>query len=89
VKLEPMIKMEAEKEPTLGSVEKEKRISFQNRLKTKNCTWRITRKIRKEIIWNSSRKSMIKKHLEGPTGDGKRNQHKDPHVDDTVELLGM
>jgi len=56
-----MIKMEVGKEPTLGSVEKEKRISFQNRLKTKNCTWRITRKMRKKIIQNSSsRKSMTK-----------------------------
>jgi len=61
VKLEPMIKMEVEKEPTLGSVEKEKRINFWNRLKINNYTWRITRKMRKKIIQNSSsRKSMTK-----------------------------
>jgi len=65
VKLEPMIKMEVEKEPTLGSVEKEKRISFWNRLKTKSCKLRITRKMKKEIILNSSsRKSIIKNSIQ-------------------------
>jgi len=28
-------------------------------------------------------------HPEELKGDGKRNQHEDLHVDDTVELLGM